>query len=133
MQGKKYSGDGIDVYFDARRCIHAARCIDGLPEVFDKNRRPWIDPHKASPEALAALVLQCPSGALHTTMPEAPDAVDSIAVTANGPLYVRGDIKLQLQDGTIVNHDTRLALCRCGDSKNKPFCDNSHIAKGFTG
>lgn len=133
VQGKKYSGEGIDVFFDARRCIHAKRCVNGLPDVFDPERRPWIQPHNASAEALDAVVRECPTGALHTSWPEQPDATDSIRIVENGPLYLRGDITLTLQDGTVVQHDTRMALCRCGDSKNKPFCDNSHIAKVFAG
>jgi CDGSH-type Zn-finger protein len=49
----------------------------------------------------------------------------------NGPLYVRGSIEVRDADGSIFRRDTRLALCRCGQSRNKPFCDNSHRQAGF--
>ena len=50
-------------------------------------------------------------------------------VTANGPNYLRG--KLSLREGESVLEDTRIALCRCGASQHKPFCDNSHKKIGF--
>ncbi|MCB0022225.1 MAG: CDGSH iron-sulfur domain-containing protein, partial [Caldilinea sp.] len=49
-----------------------------------------------------------------------------------GPLYVRGDVTIQSASGEITASDMRLALCRCGQSQNKPFCDNSHKAAGFS-
>jgi CDGSH-type Zn-finger protein len=48
-----------------------------------------------------------------------------------GPLYVRGRVQLRSADGSVIVEDTRLALCRCGKSHNKPFCDNSHRGVGF--
>src|ERR1700682_1566784 len=132
---KKYTGDGIDVFFEPRLCIHAARCVAGLPDVFDPQKRPWIQPMNATADALADVVSRCPTGALHYQrndgIAEVPDDVAGMTVVANGPLYVRGDVTLTLPDGSVVRHDTRIALCRCGDSKNKPYCDNSHVAKGF--
>jgi uncharacterized Fe-S cluster protein YjdI/CDGSH-type Zn-finger protein len=131
---RKYSGDGIDVFYEAPLCIHAKECVHGLPDVFDPEKRPWIEPRNAPAAALVTTIERCPTGALHYELadgaPEAPDA-SSVRLVPNGPLYVRGDVTLRLPDGTIVRHDTRLALCRCGDSKNKPYCDNSHIAAGF--
>jgi uncharacterized Fe-S cluster protein YjdI len=61
---KAYVADDITVTFDADICRHAGNCVRGLPAVFDTKRRPWIDPSQASPEAVAAQVRQCPSGAL---------------------------------------------------------------------
>ena len=45
MSGKirEYSSDGITVTYDAKRCIHAAECVHGVPEVFDPERKPWIN------------------------------------------------------------------------------------------
>jgi len=134
---KKYAGNGIDVFFEPALCIHAARCVHGLPDVFDPAKRPWIQPQNADADALASVIERCPSGALHYARaegePEVADSSDTVSLVASGPLYVRGDITLKLQDGTVVRQDTRLALCRCGDSKNKPFCDNSHIVAAFEG
>jgi uncharacterized Fe-S cluster protein YjdI len=135
-RGKKYSAPDIDVYYEPRLCIHAHRCVDGAPAVFDPNARPWIQPANATADQLAAVVERCPTGALHFVRKdggaaEEPVDGDSISLVTNGPLYVRGDVTLVLQNGTAVRHDTRVALCRCGHSQNKPFCDNSHKTAGF--
>ena len=50
----------------------------------------------------------------------------------DGPLLVRGPIRLQDQDGNeIVLDRTPIALCRCGKSRNRPFCDGSHKLVDF--
>ena len=63
--GKKtYQGRSIAVSFEAKRCRHAAECVRGLPEVFDIERRPWIQPDNAAADRTAEVVRRCPSGAL---------------------------------------------------------------------
>ena len=64
---RHYAGEAIDISYDARRCIHGAECVRGLPAVFDTDRRPWILPSGASADAIAAVIDRCPSGALHYT------------------------------------------------------------------
>ncbi|HSF19408.1 MAG TPA: (4Fe-4S)-binding protein [Vicinamibacteria bacterium] len=128
---RHYTNEAIDITYDSSRCIHAEECVNGLPSVFDTARRPWIFPGGASADALAAVITKCPSGALHFTRfdggtPEAPFEPATIVPTPRGPLYVRGRIELRSADGQAVIEETRLALCRCGESRNKPFCDNSH-------
>lgn len=133
---RHYADDKIDVSYEAQRCIHAAECVHGLPAVFDTARRPWILPTGAGPDAIAAVVVKCPTGALHYTrldggVAEAPSEETTIVPMPNGPLYVRGQIQLRSADGKVIVDDVRLALCRCGQSHNKPFCDNSHRNAGF--
>lgn len=75
---KAYEGKSITVTFEARRCQHAAECVRGLPEVFDLDKRPWIQPDGAEAERLAEVVRRCPSGALQYELvdgggAEAPD------------------------------------------------------------
>jgi len=133
---RHYAGDVIDISYDVRRCIHAAECMRGLPAVFDSSRRPWIVPSAASADAIADVIARCPSGALHFTRrdggpSETPQKPTTIEPTPGGPYYVRGLVELRSSDGTSVVEDVRMALCRCGQSHNKPFCDNSHFAAGF--
>ena len=132
-QGKKYSAPGIDVYFEPRLCIHTGRCVKGAPSVFDPTLKPWIRPSNAAPDELARIVETCPSGALHFVRRDGGAAEevaeDRVMIARSGPLYVRGDITLQTADGTVIRRDSRMALCRCGLSQNKPFCDNSHLQK----
>lgn len=133
---KTYTSETIDVSFDTARCIHAAECVRGLPDVFDTAKRPWIQPDGAAADAIAAVVERCPSGALHYTRKdgganEQPAIRNTITVSENGPHHVRGNVTLRTADGEIRLNDTRLTLCRCGQSKNKPFCDNSHRGADF--
>lgn len=134
-QVKEYWSDEIVVTFAAARCIHVAECLRGLPTVFDTGERPWIQPGNATADQVAEVVMRCPSGALHFQRKdggaaEPIPAANTIRVRANGPLYVRGAVELVLPDGAVL-HDTRMTLCRCGASDNKPFCDNSHRVTGF--
>lgn len=132
---RSYEGKDITVTYSVRRCIHAAECVHGLGAVFDPQRRPWVDPDQASADQLAEVILHCPSGALAFQRKDggAEEAVpdnNTVTVSPDGPLYVHGNVEMTLPDGT-VHQDTRVALCRCGASKNKPFCDNSHLKAEF--
>jgi hypothetical protein len=50
----------------------------------------------------------------------------------DGPLFVRGRVRIVGDEGRVIREDTRVALCRCGGSANKPFCDGRHRRIGFT-
>jgi uncharacterized Fe-S cluster protein YjdI/CDGSH-type Zn-finger protein len=132
-----YRGGDIVVTYDLQRCIHAAECVQGLPAVFDTHKRPWVQPDAATAGEVASVATRCPTGALHFERldggaPEEPPARNTIAVSPNGPLYVRGDIELATPEGAVLLEDTRAAFCRGAASQNKPFCDNSHRQAGFT-
>lgn len=133
---RRYAGQEIEVSFDAGRCIHAAECVRGLPAVFDTARRPWILPDGAAADAVAAVIGRCPSGALRYRRldggpQEQPQPAATVDAVAGGPLYVRGDVRLLAANDGLIAEGPRMALCRCGQSRNKPFCDNSHRAAGF--
>ena len=125
-----YGGDDVTVTWDQKRCIHAKACVRGLPNVFDPERRPWIEPDAADADAVEGVVMQCPTGALHLTRdgddPEAAPDTNRISVSPHGPLLVHGDAEVLTEDGETLLSDTRMALCRCGLSANKPLCDGSH-------
>lgn len=127
---KEYEGKEIAVSFDMKLCIHARNCFLKLPDVFDPKQRPWVQPDQAPAEEIAATIRSCPSGALRFRYidgaEEAPPKINRIAVLENGPLAVHGEIAIP--DAT---PETRLTLCRCGLSKNKPYCDYSHVKGGF--
>jgi uncharacterized Fe-S cluster protein YjdI len=59
-----YEGRGFAVTFDPNVCIHSGNCVRGLLTVFDVTRKRWIDVEAAAPEAIAAQIDRCPSGAL---------------------------------------------------------------------
>ncbi|MCO6452760.1 MAG: CDGSH iron-sulfur domain-containing protein [Caldilineales bacterium] len=135
MARKTYTSDDIDVTFDLKICVHSAKCLRGLPQVFDTSARPWAQPWQASADEVAAVIHTCPSGALQYHRKDgAPDEPipdqNTISIRSDGPYYFRGDLRLHVGDQVLEM--TRLALCRCGSSQNKPFCDNSHRTSGFT-
>jgi uncharacterized Fe-S cluster protein YjdI/CDGSH-type Zn-finger protein len=136
---REYVGDEIAIDLESRLCIHAGECVRGMPEVFDANARPWITVENAFDRAdeLAEVIRRCPTGALHYRRldgeaREPAEAPVRVRVQTDGPLYIRSALEITAPNGAMIRQDARTALCRCGDSPNKPFCDNSHIAAGFT-
>jgi len=133
---KTYMGNGIVVYDNRSLCAHAGYCTDGLATVFRSGSTPWIDCGGATVEEIVAAVRKCPSGALSYSIPGQdmvePEAEPCIALQKNGPYFVTGGVLLNepWRQGASPGHYT---LCRCGQSKNKPFCDGSHWDAGFEG
>ena len=130
-----YAAEGITIHDNRAICSHSGFCSDNLRAVFDPKRKPWIDAGAAGAERIAAVVRMCPSGALsysiggveHRDREREPE----ILVSKDGPYYVRGGIGLAdapWGEGASREH---YALCRCGESKNKPFCDGTHWAIEF--
>jgi CDGSH-type Zn-finger protein/uncharacterized Fe-S cluster protein YjdI len=135
---RTYEAEGVAVVWEAGRCIHTARCIRALPQVFDPQARPWVAVGAAPADEVAAAVRACPTGALRYepreggVTAEVPEPVTTVSVSPNGPLMVRGDVTVVGPDGS-ERAETRVALCRCGATGNAPYCDNSHKAVGFSG
>jgi uncharacterized Fe-S cluster protein YjdI len=135
---REYRSETVAVTFDAGLCIHAERCVHGLPQVFVPGARPWIQPRKADPDELAAVIARCPTGALRYQRldggaAEAPAPQAAITVSADGALYVTGRVRVLDDEGGVFTEHHRVALCRCGQSANRPFCDGSHTRVGFRG
>ena len=134
---RSYGDDEFRVLWDATRCIHTAICLNRLPAVFDVNARPWVRMDGDEREAIADTVLACPTGALRyegtAVSPEQQGDPTTIEVRPNGPLYVRGRMRVTRAGDRVISEEDRIALCRCGASNNKPFCDNSHRLVGFRG
>ncbi len=135
---RDYTGKDATVHFNLGICAHAAYCITGLPRVFDVEKKPWVQPDNASKEEVIDVVRRCPSGALSVTVDGETFSGDGtseskMVVVPNGPLVVKGGAELSGQgvewaEGTSNDHFT---LCRCGKSKNRPFCDGAHKEAPF--
>src|SRR3569833_2394283 len=92
------------------RCIHARFCVTGAPRVFLANvQGPWVHPDAMDGDRLVEIARACPSGAIRYRREDG-----------------RAEIALDGNRGM-----TRCTLCRCGASKNKPFCDGSHHDVAF--
>jgi CDGSH-type Zn-finger protein len=132
---RDYAGKTITIHDNRGLCAHAGVCTDSLPSVWRMGQKPWIDPDGADVEAIVATIQACPSGALSYTLNGEEhrdcDNPAAICLSKNGPYVVTGSIELEdveFGDGASREHFT---LCRCGASKNKPFCDGSHWDAGF--
>lgn len=131
-----YDGEEITVTYDTKRCIHARECTRGLPDVFDIDKTPWVQPDRAPADAVADVIEKCPTGALQYEMKdegrtEQPQSRNRIKLNSDGPIYFFGDIEVQDHEENTILKDTRFAFCRCGASANKPACDNSHKEINF--
>ena len=136
MAVKDYATKELIVSYDVTRCIHAAECVRGAPAVFDPAAKPWIQPENGDPAEIAAVVRRCPTGALTVRRVdgspiESPDATNSLNVTPSGPLYLRGRVVFEGGAHASQVEYMRVALCRCGQSQNKPLCDGRHKGAGF--
>ena len=125
-------GRQIELQFEAKRCIHSRFCVTWAPRVFLANvQGPWIHPDAVSVERLVEVAHACPSGAIRYRRKDgAPDEpvpeVNLATVREGGPYAFRAALQI---DG--VPAGFRATLCRCGASRNKPYCDGSHHEIGF--
>ena len=131
---KEYATDEIVVEWEPRLCFHSHNCVRSLPQVFDESRRPWVKVDAATADEVAAAVSLCPSGALRTRRVGAAAAKrreTEVRASANGPLLVSGGVRIVDAEGDVLYEGEKAALCRCGGSSNKPFCDGTHKTNGF--
>jgi CDGSH-type Zn-finger protein len=124
--------DGAVISDDLSLCSKAGYCKNRFTGV-------WLMLGSTDPavrERMARMAELCPSGRL--AWADSPDVPDhepdyepEIAVFRNGPLFVRGGVRVVGADGEAYEVRNRQVLCRCGYSQNKPFCDGSHTLVGF--
>lgn len=131
-----YTGKKITIHDNRGICAHAGSCTDGLAAVFHLKEEPWICPDDASADEIIETIKKCPSGALSYSVDDIEhrdhDGEPTVFVAPNGPYVVSGGLHLLdtvYGEGASQEHYT---LCRCGGSKNKPFCDGSHWNIKFT-
>ena len=135
-QRDNYVGQKVTIHDNRGICAHAGRCTDGLAAVFHLREEPWIYPDSANADEIIGTIEKCPSGALSYSVDGAEhrdsDGDPSIFIAPNGPYVVSGSPSLEnteIAEGASKEHFT---MCRCGGSKNKPFCDGSHWYNEFT-
>jgi CDGSH-type Zn-finger protein/uncharacterized Fe-S cluster protein YjdI len=131
----EWRGEPGAVTWDKRLCIHVGECTRAEGELFKKGRDPWCNPDLSDRADVAEVVVRCPTGALafHPASgdPETPPERNTAAISSDGPIYLHGDLSIEGASDDMPGVRTRAALCRCGESANKPFCDGSHEKAGF--
>src|SRR6266540_2640247 len=138
-----YVGLQVTVLDNRGTCAHSGFCTDRLASVFRLGQEPFVAPSGARLDEIVRAVRACPSGALSYAIDgrEARAGVDSvreptIEVSKDGPYRVTGAIPLvnaqgepnPRNQGASLEH---YSLCRCGHSKNKPFCSGMHWYANF--
>lgn len=131
-RSKDYECNDITVHFNSYLCRHAEECVKNCPEVFNPEKKPWINVEGCGVSKLISTIKRCPSGALSYTV----DGVrykefykeKRIIVEKDGPLNIQGEIDLvdDLDSKDCLESKDHYCLCRCGRSKRKPFCDGEH-------
>jgi len=149
---RQYTNGEITVFWKPETCIHATICFMKLRSVFNPAKRPWVNMSGASTAEIIKVVDQCPTDALtwkwnkdlsadEKTQPlpesltdeKVPTPVTEIMVIENGPALIKGKFKMIDGTGKLIETASQISLCRCGASKNKPFCDGTHHVTGFKG
>jgi CDGSH-type Zn-finger protein/uncharacterized Fe-S cluster protein YjdI len=120
-------GEKLTLIYEGKRCIHSRFCVTWAPKVFLANvEGPWIHPDAMDEERVAEIAHLCVSGAIRyqrkdSRPEESKPPVNLIQIREGGPYGVRANLVLDGEETCV-----RATLCRCGASKNKPFCDSSH-------
>lgn len=131
-----YQKGELTVHWEPAKCIHSEKCWRGLPDVFKPKDKPWVQVENATAQTIMDQVDQCPSGALSYTYKgkenQSQGERTEIEVASGGPYLVKSEVEVIHPDGKRESRDKVTALCRCGASKNKPYCDGSHRTIGFT-
>jgi uncharacterized Fe-S cluster protein YjdI len=143
---KEYSNGEITVYWKAELCIHSANCLMGMPRVFNTKRKPWINVTGADSKEIMKTVDSCPSRALtylkstnfRISKPRKKKRLTpkfaKVQILKDGPALVTGNFTLRDYKKKKIRVESPVAaICRCGGSNKKPFCDGSHLALGFKG
>jgi CDGSH-type Zn-finger protein len=134
-QARELDGPAV-VLTDAQPLCAFGRFCDAKGKIWNVARRPG-DEARAIVEDEAG---NCPAGrlvawdrttrqALEPALPPSIGVVHDPAQGVGGPIWVRGGIPVTAADGTPYEVRNRVALCRCGASSNKPFCDGSHASE----
>lgn len=136
MAKRTYETDELQVHWDSDRCIHTGWCTKNLISVFNTEQRPWIQLDKGERDAIIETIEKCPSGALsYTRVDGGPDEEVQVPATIipwpNGPYFVRGSFQVTDRHGEVFDTAPRATLCRCGQSSQHPFCDNTHKKVSF--
>ena len=125
-------GRDLTLVVDMQRCIHSRFCVTGAPKTFIANvEGPWLHPDETDAELLVEIAHACPSGAIgyrgKGAIPdEGAPQVNMMRVRENGPNAIHAPLVVAGEDAGF-----RATFCRCGASKNKPYCDGSHHEVDF--
>lgn len=140
----RHVGVAVTIGDNRGTCANSGLCTDRLDTVFHRDAEPFATPNGARSDEIVAAARRCPSGALQVRFdPEVvnrvadPDRKPEIVVSKDGPYHLRGGVRVVDEHGDPIERNRgasheHAALCRCGASKNKPFCSGAHRSEAFS-
>jgi uncharacterized Fe-S cluster protein YjdI len=160
--GRRYRNDEITVFWKPSACVHASYCYRELIEVFDPNRRPWVDMNGSTTARIIEVINLCPTEALawkwnddeknesvgsdqlnHIKFrrPELMNTIEQVPeeqpvlvkIMADGPIVIKGNFTLAYSGNKKEVRESMISICRCGVSDHMPFCDGQHRKIDFNG
>ncbi len=150
-----YTNDEITVFWVPSKCIHATTCFRELIEVFNPGRRPWVNMEGAPTRRIIEVVNKCPTQALEwkynkdltkdereahrdaDRVEENPktlsgtNAPTSIRIMKDGPIVAEGSFTILGAENQKLKPTVMTSFCRCGSSRNMPYCDGTHRKINF--
>lgn len=133
-RASKLEGPGLDL-LDDDRCAFARFCHREEGNVWEMIKKSDNPQYR---DAAIKAASDCPTGRLVAVDKQGnllePDYEPALEILqdpqkkVSGPLFVKGKIPIESSDGYIYEVRNRAALCRCGWSTNKPFCDAMHVS-----
>ncbi len=136
-RAEKLTGNAVDLLDDGR-CAYARFCHRQAGNIWELINAPL---YKADIQESILAASECPAGRLRLIDKQGKDlnikyspAIEILQdpeQQVSGPIAVRGGISLESADGTLYELADRYALCRCGSSSIKPFCDAQHVLAGY--
>jgi uncharacterized Fe-S cluster protein YjdI len=160
-RNRQYSNGDITVFWKPSKCIHATTCFRELIEVFNPGRRPWVNMTAAPSRRIIEVVNKCPTQALEWKYNKEMDPEElksnytvgeevtpntlskdlstenlkdkpvQVNIMKDGPIVVEGDFNIIGSEGNELKSMIMTSFCRCGESKNMPYCDGKHRKTGF--
>ena len=155
---REYTNGEITVFWKPSKCIHATTCFRELIEVFNPRKRPWINMKGAPSDNIIKVVDKCPTQAIswkynkdidnpvnqsisdesEELTPEdifarKDDQPVMITLMKDGPILAEGSFKILNASGNELKTMIMTSFCRCGNSRNQPYCDGTHRKVGFSG
>lgn len=126
---KQYTNGEITIVWSADKCKHNGACWSGMMK--------WVNPLIGTTKQIIDVINKCPNKALSYYYNVQCDPLQSqfsdikyVDIQENGPLLVRGPVKIKYKEKEYDNEGI-VAICRCGASQHKPYCDNSHDIINF--
>lgn len=158
-RNRKYSNGEINIYWKADLCVHNTHCYRTLRSVFDPSKRPWVNPLGATSGQIKEVIEACPTDALMFSWCDEKRNIDEtssklykgdeatefggspissevgepvkVNLRPNGPIIIDGECQVEDSEGNLLKSQKMYSLCRCGGSKNQPYCDGSHFSIGY--